>query len=82
MLCGGIEGQAMTADDVRSAFWRNEDGSWICIDPITIDHPRGRMQFSPGTTLTPGVPFMGIDMAKWLDEQLKRLSPPPAESQL
>ena len=39
--------------------------------PITIDHPQGRMQVSPGTTLKPGVPFMGIDLATWLDQQFR-----------
>lgn len=68
--------QTMTAHDVRNSFWRNEDGSWICIDPVTIDHPHGRVQVAPGTTLKPGVPYMGVDMATWLDEQLKKLSPP------
>ena len=62
-------GEAMAVHDFRNAFWRNEDGSWICIDPITIDHPRGRIEVCPGTTLRPGVSFMGIDLAKWLDEQ-------------
>lgn len=70
--------KAMTTHDVRNSFWRNEDGSWICIDPVTIDHPHGRVQVAPGTTLKPGVPYMGVDMATWLDEQLKRLSPPAA----
>lgn len=60
----------MTVRDVRDAFWRNDDGSWICIDPITIEHPAGRVQVSPGTTLRPGVPFMGVDLTTWLDEQL------------
>jgi len=57
----------MEERDVRKAFWRDHDGSWICIDPVTIEHPKGRVQVSPGTTLRPGVPFMGIDLAKWLD---------------
>ena len=65
-----LRGEPMTEHDVRDAFWRNEDGSWICIDPITIEHPKGRVQVSPGTTIRPGVPFMGVDLARWLDEQL------------
>jgi hypothetical protein len=69
----GQKETAVTEHDVRHAFWRNEDGSWICIDPITIEHPQGRVQVSPGTTLRPGVPFMGIDLAKWLDAEC----PPP-----
>jgi hypothetical protein len=59
----------MDERDVRNAFWRNEDGSWICIDPITIEHPKGRVQVAPGTTLMPGTPYMGIDLAAWLEQQ-------------
>ena len=66
----------MRVHDVRNAFWRNEDGSWICIDPITIDHPYGRMEVAPGTMLKPGVPFMGIDLATWLEQQLNSGSGP------
>ena len=62
-------GAAMDERDVRDKFWRNEDGSWICIDPVTIDHPKGRVQVAPGTTLLPGIYYMGIDLAAWLEEQ-------------
>jgi hypothetical protein len=55
--------------ELTKAFWRNEDGSWICIDPVTIDHPNGRIQLAPGTILLPGEVFMGVDVAAWLDEQ-------------
>jgi hypothetical protein len=55
--------------DLTNAFWRNEDGSWICIDPVTIDHPQGRIQIAPGTLLLPGEIFMGVDVAAWLEEQ-------------
>lgn len=61
----------MDERDVRRAFWRNEDGSWICIDPVTIEHPNGRVQVAPGTTLLPGMLYMGIDLARWLDENVK-----------
>ena len=60
-------GAAMDERDVRDAFWRNDDGSWICIDPVSIDHPKGRVQVAPGTTLFPGIPYMGIDLAAWLE---------------
>ena len=69
-------GAAMDERHVRNAFWRNEDGSWICIDPITIDHPAGRVQVAPGTTLVPGIAYMGIDLAVWLDQRLKTPGPP------
>jgi len=65
----------MALRDVRESFWRNEDGSWICIDPVTIEHPTGRVQVSPGTMLTPGMLFMGIDLATWLDQQFRNSNP-------
>ena len=59
----------MVQSDVRGAFARNADGSWVCITPVTIEHPQGRMQVSPGTTVKPGEAFMGIDLAAWLEQQ-------------
>lgn len=53
------------------AFRRNPDGSWTCIAPATIEHPKGRIQVSPGTTLRRGTPFMGVDLAAWLEEHAK-----------
>lgn len=64
-------GAAMDERDVRDAFWRDHDGSWICIDPVTIDHPGGRVQVAPGTMLVPGIPYMGIDLAAWLDKHVR-----------
>jgi hypothetical protein len=63
----------MDQREMRDAFWRTEDGSWICIDPVTIEHPQGRVQVAPGTTLRPGVPYMGIDLAAWLNAQTRKL---------
>jgi len=71
MLGGSLGKGGMEEQDVRDAFWRNEDGSWICIDGITIDHPRGRVQVSPGTMLLPGSLYMGIDLAHWLEEHIR-----------
>jgi hypothetical protein len=63
--------------DVTSAFCRNGDGSWTCIDPVTIDHPIGRIQLTFGTRLMPGTIFMGVDLAAWLEEQ-RRNRPVPS----
>jgi hypothetical protein len=65
----------VTLHDVRQSFFRNADGSWVCVDPVTIEHPQGRVQVSPGTMITPGVPFMGVDLAAWLEQQLRRSNP-------
>jgi hypothetical protein len=67
----------MEGHGLRNAFYRNEDGSWICIDPVTIEHPNGRVQIASGTILIPGILYMGIDLAIWLDEQIRKLAPSP-----
>lgn len=54
---------------VLEAFRHNPDGSWSCIAPATLDHPKGRIQVTPGSTFTRGKTFMGIDVAEWLDQR-------------
>jgi hypothetical protein len=53
--------------DLSEAFRHNPDGSWSCVAPVTLDHPRGRIQITPGSTFFRGRDFMGIDVAEWLD---------------
>jgi hypothetical protein len=67
----------MATRDVRQAFHRNQDGSWVCIDPVTIEHPQGRVQVSPGTMLKPGGVYMGVDLVRWLEEQARTFGPRP-----
>lgn len=57
---------------IYSAFTYNADGSWTCVAPITIDHPEGRVQLAPGTTVRRGKLFMGVELAEWLDENRPR----------
>ena len=51
------------------AFRRTEDGSWVCVEPATLQGPGSRMQASPGDTYAPGsdpgrvlLYFMGHDV--------------------
>lgn len=60
----------MNTDDLRRAFRRNTDGSWICVQAIRIEHPRGRIEVTPGTRLSRNTRFMGADLATWLEEKL------------
>jgi hypothetical protein len=62
----------MKDGQVLKAFRRNDDGSWTCISPVRIDHPRGRIEVTPGTRLAPGTMFMGADLAAWLEEQARK----------
>jgi hypothetical protein len=36
----------------------------------TLDGPTGRMQVPEGSTYRRGTLFMGVELAKWLDQQL------------
>ena len=55
-------------EEIVKAFMRGDNGAWICVNPVTIDHPIGRIQLTPGTRLIPGTGFMGVDLAAWLEE--------------
>jgi len=35
------------------AFRRNEDGSWVCVEPATIQGPDVRIEAAPGEVYTP-----------------------------
>jgi hypothetical protein len=51
------------------SFRREASGTWTCLAAATIDHPKGRIQVTPGSCFSPGTNFMGVDLAAWLDEQ-------------
>jgi hypothetical protein len=39
------------------------------VEPATLNGPNGRIQVPIGSTYRRGMMFMGIELAKWLDEQ-------------
>ena len=53
-------------------FQRDGLGAWTCIAPTEIDLPTGRIQVAPLTRFTRGTTFMGVDVAKMLDEEYQR----------
>ena len=50
------------------AFQKDSDGNWHCIEACSIEMDGKLVVFNEGTTFTKGLPFMGIDVTKWLDE--------------
>jgi hypothetical protein len=54
--------------DFRKHFARDKAGSWTCMEPATLDLPTGRIQVAPGSRFTRGTTFMGVDLAKLLDD--------------
>ncbi len=57
--------------DFLKHFVRDPQGAWYCVAAAEMEFPRGRIQIVPGTRFSPGSEFMGVDVAKLLDEQLK-----------
>jgi len=55
-------------------FEREASGTWTCRRSAELSLPGGRIQVAPGTRFTRGTTFMGIDLAKLLDEQHERQS--------
>lgn len=52
------------------AFEKDSEGNWHCIQACSINIEDKEVVFTQGMTFTKGHPFMGVDIAKWLDENL------------
>ena len=49
-------------------FHKDANGNWHCVDACAIDMENKEIVFTEGMTFARGAPFMGVDVAKWLDE--------------
>jgi hypothetical protein len=56
-------------ENLGKAFQRNADGSWTCVQPATLEGPNGRIQVPEGVHLKRGMLFMGVELARWLDQK-------------
>jgi hypothetical protein len=63
-------------DDLLSCFQRNPDGSWTCVEAVTLEGPNGRIQVPRDHVFIPGRRYMGADLAAWLDERLRKVVNP------
>jgi hypothetical protein len=50
------------------AFKKDAGGNWHCAVACAIDIDNKEIIFSKGMAFSKGIPFMGVDVAKWLDE--------------
>jgi hypothetical protein len=55
--------------NLHKIFVRDLDGTWLCIEAAELELPSGRIQVAVGTRFTPGTRFMGVDIARLLEEQ-------------
>jgi hypothetical protein len=54
--------------EILLLFRRKSDGSWTCLAPATIEHPKGQILVTPDSRFMPGTVFLGVDLAAYLDE--------------
>jgi hypothetical protein len=63
----------------RTNFVREREGVWRCSTPTTLLLPNGhKIEVAPGTVLTRGTSFMGVEIARLLDEANGENPPSPA----
>ena len=58
--------------ELRQHFIRYTGGGWLCIKPMDIDSPQGRIQVAEGTIFMPGTCFMNFDISTWLATQIEK----------
>ena len=49
-------------------FIRESPGVWTCIEPAELLLPQGRVQVAAGMRFTFGSKFMGVELARLLEE--------------
>jgi hypothetical protein len=54
------------------AFNKDASGNWHCAAACAIDIENKEIIFTKGMAFSKGTPFMGVDVAKWLDEHDQR----------
>ena len=67
-------------EDFVGHFVREPDGCWTCVEQTEWNLPTGRIQFVPGARFAPGTTFMGVDMARLLDEMHALHGPRPPDA--
>ena len=58
----------MTEVQFLNRFQRKSNGDWSCTKPIKVNGPSGPIMISEGTLFSPGALFMGLDLARELDQ--------------
>lgn len=63
-----LQEAAASTMSAADAFSKDAEGTWHCTNACAIEMENKEIVFSEGMTFTAGAPFMGVDVAKWLDE--------------
>jgi hypothetical protein len=63
-----LQETATAAPSPLDSFRKDAAGNWRCVAACAIDIENKEIVFSEGSSFTKGAPFMGVDVARWLDE--------------
>ena len=66
-----LQEAAAVSNPAADAFTEDESGAWHCVNACAIEMENKEIVFSKGMSFQKGTPFMGVDVAKWLDENVK-----------
>jgi len=58
----------MTDEQLLTSFRHEKNGDWICIKPIMFDGTARNLAFLPGVKVKKSDYFLGMDIARELDE--------------
>ena len=69
----------MTELEFLNRFQRSPNGIWACKKPINVNGPNGLVIIGQGARFGPGTLFLGLDLAKELDQMAVKhgLAPKP-----
>jgi hypothetical protein len=69
----------MTELEFLNRFQRSPNGIWACTKPINVNGPNGLVIIGQGARFGPGTLFLGLDLAKELDQMAAKhgLAPKP-----
>jgi hypothetical protein len=55
----------------EDSFQKDEKGVWSCLRACSINVNNREVVLREGLTFTKGTPFMGVNVAEWLEENIK-----------
>ena len=59
------------AVNLEESFKRDDGGNWVCTKACSLNIDRKELRFSQGLSFAKGTPFMGVDVADWLEKNVK-----------
>jgi hypothetical protein len=67
LVLGGAVGEEVKPEQ---AFEKDDEGTWVCVRACSINIQNKEVVFSKGLTFQKDQPFMGVDVADWLDKNV------------